>query len=337
MPAIATTDRQPLPLRLVLVHAQADRHHAFAFQQALAHALAIQPQPPELRVVALNRQGDRLGIGRSMRELLLSRADAVVFLLSPRYFIEHLDWPEQLQLARRTHRGMHVIVAEPLHLRRTGFEQYIDALPSNALPCDVQGSWPRMLRLASELSNQLFPPQPVRDVLCMFASPEGLDHLALHREWRAIDDVNRQVGAPLELESRWAARIHDVEDALLDAHHDVLHFSGHGEPGRLFFETPDGRPHAVSTERLVHMLAKHQPRCLIFNACHSADTLASARSWVPDVIAMQGPTTDESAIEFSRALYAALARGRSVRQAFEHAFDSLSLASVHEECRPRLL
>lgn len=330
MPATASTDHNPLPLRVLLLHARADRHHAFALQQALA----MQPCAPHLRVVSMNRHTSGLGIERAMIELALAKVDAVVFLLSPRYFVEHPDWAQQLALAQRSARALHVIVAEPLDLRGTAFQARALALPSNALP---GFSWPRMLRLAAELGEQLVPPQPIRDVLCMFASPDGLDRLALDREWRAIDEVNRRGGKPLELDVRWAARVHDVQDVLLERRHELLHFSAHGEPGSLYFEAPDGQPEAVDTLALVHMLAKHEPRALIFNACHTAETLAEARQFVPHIIAMQGPTPDASAVEFSRAFYAALARGRTVDAAFEHAFDSLSLSRVHEDCRPRLL
>jgi hypothetical protein len=329
MPATASTLHRPSPLRLVLLHARADQHHAFALQ----HALKMQPCAPDLRLIPVHRQGSSLGIAAAMTELALAKADVVVFLLSPRYFVEHPDWAHQLLLARRA-QALHVIVAEPSELRGTGFETYAVELPSNTVP---GVSWPRMLRLASELGERLFPPQPIRDVLCMFASPDGLDRLALDREWRAIDEVNRRGGKPLDLDVRWATRVHDVQDVLLERPHELLHFSAHGEPGSLYFEAHDGQPECVDTLALVHMLAKHQPRALIFNACHTADTLADAREFVPHIIAMQGPTPDASAIEFSRAFYAALAHGRTVAAAFEHAFDSLSLSRVHEDCRPRLL
>ena len=100
MPATASTDHPPLPLRLLLLHARADRHHAFALQQALA----MQPCAPHLRVVSLNRHTSGLGIERAMIELALVKVDAVVFLLSPRYFAEHPDWAQQLTLAQRSER-----------------------------------------------------------------------------------------------------------------------------------------------------------------------------------------------------------------------------------------
>src|SRR5262249_5191741 len=142
-----------------------------------------------------------------------------------------------------------------------------------------------------------------------------------------IDDVNTRAGKPLALASCWAARVHDLQDALLERPWDLLHFSGHGKPGSVFFETADGHPHAVQTERLIRVLAEHRPQCLVFNSCHSADMLTRLRERlrVPHIIAMQGLTDDLAAIEFSRALYAALARGRSVAAAFDHAFEGVGL------------
>lgn len=324
-----------LPLRVVVFHARADRHHLFAFQQAIKFqrgAVDIQLTPVCIPSSPLCRT--------SISNFLLGNADAVVFLLSPRYFAEHPDWAAQLESAESTGPlTVHAVVAESVDLHRTGFSSVAAKLASNARYCDPCGDWPRMLKLTSELVDLLVPPKPVREVLCMFADPQyGTgDALALHREWRHIDEVNRQAGSPLALEPCWAARLHDLQDALLDPPRDVLHFSGHGEPGGLCFETADGNPHIVEVDRLVRILANHKPRCLVFNACHSADMLDSARGRVPHVIAMQGSTLDSAAIEFSRAFYAALARGKPVPEAFAHAFDGVSLHGYDEQCRPRLV
>ncbi len=210
------------------------------------------------------------------------------------------------------------------------------------LSCPKHPPQPRtspLAQIAARALDLLFQPRPIQNVLCMFACPTRPHHdqLALHREWRMIDEVNNSAGRPLAIEPRWAARVHDLQDAVLERPWDLVHFSGHGKPGGIYFETADGKPKPVPTGRLVQWLAEHRPRCLVFNACHSADMLTPLIDRVPHVVAMQGTTTDAAAIEFSRAFYAALARGRSVEQAFGHAFTGLGLHGHTEHCRPRLL
>lgn len=296
------------PLRLLVVHAPDDQQQLMTF----ARALYDQPRADNLRIVPLCQRGHLLGLWPRINSFMLSQADAVVFLSAPR----NLEQLEQLRLARSMHGAERTLVLETRDRRDEA---------------EVQS-------LATRLVDRLFP-SPIHQVLCMFACPTDHEQLALHREWRAIKDVNIQAGEPLAIKARWAARVSDLQDALLEQPRDVLHFSGHGERDGVYFETADGYAHQIATGRLVRMLAEHRPRCLVFNACHTADMLTSMRQHdpAPHVIAMQGPTTDCASIEFSRAFYAALARGRSVRPAFDHAFESLGLHGHDEHCRPRLL
>lgn len=296
------------PLRLVVVHAPDEQPHLMSF----AHALYEQPRAANVRIVALCQRGLLLGLWPRINDFMLSQADAVVFLSPPR----NLEQLEQLRLAKSTHGDARTMVMQASD-RRDGVE---------------------IQKFVSRLVDRLLP-SPIRAVLCMFACPVEHRQLAFHREWRAIDDVNDQAGKPLALEARWATRVSDLQAALLEQPRDLVHFSGHGEPGGVYFESADGNAHPVDTSRLIRMLTEHRPRCLVFNACHTADMLTPIRNHdsAPHVIAMQGQTAEHASIEFSRAFYAALAYGRSVRPAFEHAFDSLGLHGHDELCRPRLL
>jgi len=286
---------------LVVLHGPEDQDHFTTF----AHALYGQPRGARLRIIPVCQRGRLLGLQSTIVELVLRHADAVVFLSKPR---NH----EQLRLAHAA--GERAVVFQASDKRAPG-----------------------LVQLASRILDRLFPPRPIQDVLCMFACPTEHEQLALHREWRMIEDVNNRASKPLAIKTRWAASVHDLQDAVLDQSWDLVHFSGHGEPGSVYFETADGNSQSVATPTLVKWLADHQPRCLVFNACHSAEMLTPVLDRVPHVIAMQGTTTDDAAIEFSRAFYAALARGRSVEQAFGHAFGGLGLHGHSEHCRPRLL
>ncbi|MFV8751587.1 CHAT domain-containing protein [Nannocystaceae bacterium ST9] len=349
-----STSISPAPLRILVLHARADAHHLAAFKTAFE----LRSRETEIRLAALHVPSVPT-CHSTITQFVLSKADAVVFLLSPAYFAEHPNWVEQLHTARSVRGGklaVHVVVVEPVDLSRTGFYTLAGALPSNAKPCSRAGDWARMQALVGELleklSGRIAPSlaaaskpaasptasKPIiRHVLCMFANPAHTDSLLLGREWRDICDVNMRAGSPLALTPVWAARIRDLQDAMLDRAIDVLHFSGHGTYEGLCFETPEGHTQYVEPERLVRVLAHYRPRCLVFNACHSADSLESVRGLVPFVIAMQGPSDDRASIEFSRSFYAALARGKDVPAAFEHARAVVYLGGDDERCRPRML
>jgi hypothetical protein len=291
--------------RLVVVHGPEHQHDYVTFTRALYE----QPRGLNLHIIPLCQGARLLGLRPTINNFMLSHADAVVFLSPPR----DLEQLELLRLAKSAQARERTMIFEASERREGGLQ-----------------------RFANRLLDRLFP-LPIREVLCMFACAVEHDQLALHREWRAITDVNNQVGKPLALDVCWAARIHDLQDALLERPRDVLHFAGHGEPGGVYFESADGHAHSVATPRLIEVLAEHRPKCLVFNACHSADVLTKVPSRVPHVIAMNGPTSDCAAIEFSRAFYAALAHGRTVVHAFDHAFEGVGLHGYTEQCRPRLL
>jgi hypothetical protein len=291
--------------RLVVLHAPEDQEHLTTF----THALREQPRASSLHIIPLCRGARVLGLQSTITNFMLSQADAVVFLSAPR----DREQLEQIRLAKSARGGEGAVILEANDRQPSGLQQ-----------------------LAGRLMDRLFPPK-IQQVLCLFACPDELEPLALGREWREIEEVNNRAGKPLALEACWAARVRDLQDALLAPRRDLLHFAGHGVPGRVYFETSDGGSHTVATGKLIRQLAEHRPQCLVFNACHSADMLATVRDRVPHVIAMQGPTSDGGSIAFSRDFYAALAHGWMVERAFEHAFGGLGLHGHAEQCRPQLL
>ncbi|NJK32354.1 MAG: CHAT domain-containing protein [Deltaproteobacteria bacterium] len=159
--------------------------------------------------------------------------------------------------------------------------------------------------------------------------------MRLDREFRAISEANQRSGNRLYIEPYWAAHVHDLSDRMLDRSPDVVHFAGHGEPGGLLFERADGQAQWVPVEHLQRVLGFKRPRCLVLNACYSAERARACA--IPYVIAMAGPSHDEGSIEFSRSFYLALARGLDIETSFEHARHALALHGLDDSCQPRLL
>ncbi|MDJ0836995.1 MAG: tetratricopeptide repeat protein [Acidobacteriota bacterium] len=119
----------------------------------------------------------------------------------------------------------------------------------------------------------------------------------------------------------------------------VLHFSGHGLPGALVFETDAATTHQVPTGDLLQRLRPHLPRLIYLSSCHggTAETAAGGNRYRPDhdpvpataaalqregiegVAAYLGPVGDSLATLTSAIFYAALAEGASPRTALREA------------------
>jgi hypothetical protein len=67
-------------------------------------------------------------------------------------------------------------------------------------------------------------------VLILAANPQALETCRLDDEVRAIQHRIRSSEHRhcIRIESRWAVRVDDLQQALLEVAPDVVHFSGHG-------------------------------------------------------------------------------------------------------------
>ncbi|HEV8230067.1 MAG TPA: CHAT domain-containing protein, partial [Candidatus Limnocylindria bacterium] len=110
------------------------------------------------------------------------------------------------------------------------------------------------------------------------------------------------------------------------------HFVGHGlfdeklNDGALVFERPDGSAHEVPAENVGTLLRNERAlRLAVLNACEGGRSSATdpyagisqslVRAGVPAVVGMQFAISDQAAIDFSRQLYRAVARGRPIDMA----------------------
>ncbi|RME80927.1 MAG: CHAT domain-containing protein [Caldilineae bacterium] len=160
--------------------------------------------------------------------------------------------------------------------------------------------------------------------------------LDLWAEWRRLEesvrnawDVVRGQGAPWAVVRLNPPTRHHLADALAagdpDAAYQVVHFSGHGAPDGLALEDELGRTDFVTTDELVTLFRNRPVRLVVLNAC---ETEAIARrlhteAGVPAVIATTDLLRDDEARLLTARLYAWLARGRTVAEAFAEALASL--------------
>lgn len=183
--------------------------------------------------------------------------------------------------------------------------------------------------------------RPIR-ILFLAANPKDTPPLRLGEEIRAIDHALQQgrYRDRFDLEQQWAVRVSDLQGYLLRYQPDIVHFSGHGSPAsQIVLEDETGASQPVSAPALSHLFAvlKDNIRCVVLNACYSADQAEAIAASIDCVVGMSDAIGDAAAVQFAAAFYQALAFGRSVRTAFDLGIGQIDLAGLAEEDIPRLI
>lgn len=146
-------------------------------------------------------------------------------------------------------------------------------------------------------------------ILFLSANPSESRPLRLEPELRAVQMVLQLAPDPfracfVHIEHKPAATWGDLSAALYDQPH-ILHNCGHGEAGgTLSFEDDDGISdpvRLVDLRNLIHALGGAGVRCVVLNACWSAEQAEPLTEVVEFVIGMTAPVTDTAAIAFAEA------------------------------------
>jgi hypothetical protein len=167
----------------------------------------------------------------------------------------------------------------------------------------------------------------------------------MYRLWRALGREEKRL-LVTDL-----GTLEDLAREVERFHPPVLHFTGHGKPGVLFFEDEAALSDEVPVDELVRRLreAGPLPRLVCLSACHGATVGASAstepgermvdfaltgkkeeetrpstaaslhRAGFPQVVAYFGPVGDLQATRAAAVFYAALASGKKAREALRRA------------------
>jgi tetratricopeptide (TPR) repeat protein len=149
--------------------------------------------------------------------------------------------------------------------------------------------------------------------------------------WALVDGLTK-IEAPALIHFLEPPTIEELRQAVLGGW-DVIHFDGHGvaaNGGVLAFETEDGISDKLSAQDFAEMLAHSgtPPRLVILSACESANGAGGGLAGVleqkvPAVIGTKESVSVMWTMTLVRQLYAALGRGRSVRDAYAHARQAL--------------
>lgn len=189
-------------------------------------------------------------------------------------------------------------------------------------------------------------------VLFLGANPSGTEQLRLDREAKAIADVLKvaKAASRFQLEQSWAITVQDMQDGLLRYKPDIVHLSGHGRSDGLLVLEPDSVTRDLQAtsraeptrQNYLYSLGKlfansERIRCVVLNACHSAEAARVIAEHVDCVIGMSDAIGDEAALLFSRGFYHALGQGQSVQTAFEFGTAQIGLSGAPGSKVPILL
>lgn len=159
-------------------------------------------------------------------------------------------------------------------------------------------------------------------ILMMSANPDQNSPLRLDEEHRLIDEAfdRAQTDSRLEFKLAPALRIDDLPHCLLRYRPAIAHFSGHGTAADgLAFIDPSGYAHLVPPDAVADLFGvlKAGLRCVVLNACYSAEQARMIAKHVPFVVGMRNWIDDTAAILFSAGFYEGIAFGRTVRESFD--------------------
>lgn len=169
----------------------------------------------------------------------------------------------------------------------------------------------------------------MKTILFLASSPVTMTPLALDQEAREIRAEIARAGRRdwFEFHTRWAAQPLDILRELRSLKPAVLHFSGHGNRGGLFFQDSNGDPHQIEPAALAGAIAAagSMVKVVVLNACFSDTLVAELLTHVGCVIGTTGAIPDDTARAFAIGLYGALADGDSVPSAFRNGKAAISL------------
>lgn len=157
--------------------------------------------------------------------------------------------------------------------------------------------------------------------LIFLISPPDQEKLRIDAELRDIQEKIAEVKNPkaeVEIDYRIAARIDQIQSAILNFRPQILQISGHGGEGSIVFEDKSGQTKLVSGDALSELVRLSSTiQCVILNACYSKEIAQLMKDHVDCVIGCDGAVSDQAAVAFGQGFYRALAHGQGYEKAFK--------------------
>lgn len=178
-------------------------------------------------------------------------------------------------------------------------------------------------------------------ILFLAATPIDQTHLRVRQEFNEL----RQVLDTADQERRFVlipefdAAADQLQELLFRHRPQIVHFSGHGAQGGLFFKDANGHSRLVAPQTLRDLFAGFHAtvRCVVLNACYSQVQAEAMADVIDSVVGMSEALTDDAARTFGAAFYRALIHGAPLADAVALGRNQLDLQALPEAHKPQLL
>lgn len=208
----------------------------------------------------------------------------------------------------------------------------------------------RSLDLTLQKPKSTFKVKGTLNVLVMISSPKGLLPLDVEKEKQWIYEATKELQDKniIKITLLSKATLANLQDTLRKEDFHVFHYIGHGDynqttqEGVLVFEDEEARPVKADGDLLGALFHDDTVRLAVLNTCSGArssldDPFAGVaqslllKGRIPAVVAMQFEISDEAAITFTKAFYAALLDNYSIDAAMAEARKSIYITSNKTE------
>ncbi len=177
-------------------------------------------------------------------------------------------------------------------------------------------------------------------LLFLAANPIDSENVRIDEECREIEARLSSVpGNRIRIQSKWAVRPQDLQRALLEFSPTLVHLTGHGdESGQIVLENVTGYSEPVTADALADLFRTFSSsvRCVVLNACDSAEQARQLVRFVDCAVGMQGDVSAGAGMAFVTSFYQALAYGKDVSTAFDLGCNQIQLEGRDEESTPQL-
>jgi len=302
-----------------------DERAFFTFDEVVAAA-------DTMPVTISTDEDSRREVVTRLLSVLEAKAHDYLRLVDGRYVVQGVDPNKQepRQIRYRRAKSSTTVEQQQMRFRRDNLR--LDIIVEEV----TDTSTPRIPQKEPQAERQI-------KILAVFAKPKGSDESRLGEEERTINECVTQCRQRdnLHLKSLPAARVRDLQVALMEDDYQVVHFSGYAtETGELQFEDSNDEAKPVPKGALAELLRSCPSiECVILNAHHTLSQGQLIASGVSYTIAMDGPISHEASRVFVRGFYDAIGSGKGYVDAFGQGRVALGLDgfSSEEIVVPRLL
>jgi len=329
-----------------------------AIQLLEARLIDVDKQAVDLEALKSRVQDDIIGIfGRGSNQHMISISLPALHFNKPEKIAECKDnFRQTIQGWISYINDFHIIGQEQIEVSEQAYKEkysnllikWNDLIPEyNQLLTDYEKTIKNNDDALSELKilqDKLSEKQNLGKmikILFLGASPIDVVKLRIAEEVRDIEGGLKLAALRdfFELKTEWAITTKTLQQAMLDEHPNIVHFSGHGDVSGIAVEDSLGNAKLIENDAIGSLfeLFSENIKCVVLNSCYSESQALEISKHIPYVIGMKKSVNDKAAIAFSVGLYTALGAGKDIEFAFRMGVLAVKLEGITGSEIPVLL